>query len=230
MDSDPGAAINAALLDKLSGKAALNQLVFDNTFAVFTSLKETLHEMSADLDDRLEELDREVKIDYRDRGKFEVQLKVADDILIFNMHSNVFAFNREHPVWQNPYVKDNKANSYCGIINIYNFLTDSFKYNRSADEGYLIGRIFVNREKQYFVEGKRQVGIHYDHFGSHQIDREALIHIIEASIDYALDFDLLVPPYDTVKIVSMDQFNTKIENSKFQTGKRLGYTYELDNI
>lgn len=36
MDSDPGAAINAALLDKLSGKAALNQLVFDNTFAVFT--------------------------------------------------------------------------------------------------------------------------------------------------------------------------------------------------
>ena len=139
MDSDPGATLNAALLDKLSGKAALNQLVFDNTFSVFTSLKETLHEMAADLDDRLEELDREVKIEYRDRGKFEVQLQIADDILIFSMHTNVFEFNREHDVWQNPYVQENKANSYCGIISIYNFLTDSFKYNRGADEGYLIG-------------------------------------------------------------------------------------------
>lgn len=154
MDSDPGATLNAALLDKLSGKAALNQLVFDNTFSVFTSLKETLHEMAADLDDRLEELDREVKIEYRDRGKFEVQLQIADDILIFSMHTNVFEFNREHDVWQNPYVQENKANSYCGIISIYNFLTDSFKYNRSADEGVPDWTNFRQSRKAIFCRGE----------------------------------------------------------------------------
>ena len=109
--------------------------MFDNTFSVFGRLKEVLHEMSSEIDDALEEEGKdEVKIEYRDRGKFEAQLQIAEDILIFSMHSNVFEFNREHIIWQNSYVRDNRDNSYCGIINIYNFLSDSFKYNRSADE------------------------------------------------------------------------------------------------
>ena len=141
--------------------------------------------MSSELDDRLEEMGHEVKIEYRDRGKFEAQLQVADDILIFSMHSNVFEFNREHIIWQNSYVRDNKANSYCGMINIYNFLSDSFKYNRSADEGYLIGRLFVNREKQYFVEGKRQISMRHNNFGTQTISKESLINIIETAMDYA---------------------------------------------
>ena len=244
MDGDPG-SIRGSLIEKLSQKASLSQKVFDNTFSVFGRLKEVLHEMSSEIDDALEEEGKdEVKIEYRDRGKFEAQLQIAEDILIFSMHSNVFEFNREHIIWQNSYVRDNRDNSYCGIINIYNFLSDSFKYNRSADEGYLIGRIFVNREMQYFVEGKRQISMRHNNFGTQRIDRDALlnivgtqtiskeslINIIETAMDYAVDFDLLVPPYDTVKVVTVDQLNTKIENSKIQTGKRLGYKFCSDDI
>ena len=226
MDGDPG-SIRGSLIEKLSQKASLSQKVFDNTFSVFGRLKEVLHEMSSEIDDALEEEGKdEVKIEYRDRGKFEAQLQIAEDILIFSMHSNVFEFNREHIIWQNSYVRDNRDNSYCGIINIYNFLSDSFKYNRSADEGYLIGRIFVNREMQYFVEGKRQISMRHNNFGTQRIDRDALLNIVET----AIDFDLLVPPYDAVKIVSVDQLNTKIENSKIQTGKRLGYKFCSDDI
>ena len=230
MDGDPGAAVNAAILSKISGKSALNQQVFDNTFSVFNALKETLHEMSSELDDRLEEMGHEVKIEYRDRGKFEAQLQVADDILIFSMHSNVFEFNREHIIWQNSYVRDNKANSYCGMINIYNFLSDSFKFNRNADEGYLIGRIFINRERRYFVEGKQQTSMRAMNFGKAEIDREALIGILEPAIWFALNFDLLMPPYEDNKRVTVDQFNTKMDNSKFVTGKRLGYDFEVEDI
>ena len=230
MDGDPGAAVNAAILSKISGKSALNQQVFDNTFSVFNALKETLHEMSSELDDRLEEMGHEVKIEYRDRGKFEAQLQVADDILIFSMHSNVFEFNREHIIWQNSYVRDNKANSYCGMINIYNFLSDSFKFNRNADEGYLIGRIFINRERRYFVEGKQQTSMRAMNFGKAEIDREALIAILEPAIWFALNFDLLMPPYEENKRVTVDQFNTKMDNSKFVTGKRLGYDFEVEDI
>lgn len=230
MDADPGAAVGAALLQKICGKSALYQQVFDNTFAVFGTLKERLHELASELDEQLEELGHEIKIEYRDRGKFEAQLQVADDILIFSMHSNVFAFNRDHVIWQNPYVRDCHDNVYCGTINIYNFLSDSFKFNRSADEGYLIGRLFVNREKSYFVEGKRQRSMRWEQFGSQPVTREALSAVIDDAIDYALDFDLLVPPYDTVKIISVDQMNTKVENSKMQTGKRLGYSFNSDDI
>lgn len=83
---------------------------------------------------------------------------------------------------------------------------------------------------QYFVEGKRQISMRHNNFGTQRIDRDALLNIVETAIDYTIDFDLLVPPYDAVKIVSVDQLNTKIENSKIQTGKRLGYKFCSDDI
>ena len=228
MDGDPG-SLKHSIIDKLSGKAHLNQKIFDNTFSVFGRLKEVLHEISSDVDDILEaEGKEEVKIEYRDRGKFEAQLQIADDILLFNMHSNIFEFNREHPVWQNTYVQQDRANSYCGMINIYNFLFDSFRYNRTEDEGYLIGRIFINREMQFFVEGKNQERYNFRHFGAARIDREAIIDILESAIEYALDFDLFVPPYSSVKTATVEQFNTKMEISKFPTGKRMGFDFDVD--
>jgi len=204
--------------------------VFDNTFSVFGNLKEVLHEMSSEIDDTLEEAGKEARIEYRDRGKFEAQLQIADDILIFSMHSNVFEFNREHIIWQNSYVQQARENSYCGLINIYNFLSDSFKFNRNADEGYLIGRIFINRERRYFVEGKRQTSLRAMDFGRDEIDREALIPVLESAIAFSLEFDLLMPPYEGNKRVTVDQFNTKMDNSKFVTGKRLGYDFDVEDI
>ena len=110
--------------------------------------------MSSEWDDELDgRIDRRVRIEYRDRGKFETQFQVASDLLIFRMHTDVFEFDANHLVWQSPYVQADRDNSYCGIIDIYNFLSDSFKFNRNADEGYLIGRIFINRERCYFVGG-----------------------------------------------------------------------------
>jgi hypothetical protein len=205
--------------------------VFDNTFAVFNDLKDILFEMSAEWDDELDgRLDRRVRIEYRDRGKFETQFQIASDLLLFQMHSDVFEFETNHLIWQSPYVQADPDNSYCGMINIYNFLSDSFKFNRNADEGYLIGRIFINRERCYFVEGKRQNSMRPLSFGQKQISREGLIEVLETAISYSLGFDLLTPPYEESKRVTVDQFNTKMDNSKFVTGKRLGYDFNVDDI
>ena len=130
----------------------------------------------------------------------------------------------------NPYVQADRENSYCGVINIYNFLSDSFKFNRNADEGYLIGRIFINRERRYFVEGKQQTSMRAAEFGKSEIGHDALIAILEEAIWFALNFDLLMPPYEDNKRVTVDQFNTKMDNSKFVTGKRLGYVFEVEDI
>jgi hypothetical protein len=169
-------------------------------------------------------------LEFRDRGKFEAEIRVAGDILIFSMHSNVFEFDRDHSIWKLPYVKDEKLNSYCGMINIYNFLTDSFKYNRNDDLGYLIGRLFVNRENHYFLEGKRQMGFLYNNFGQEILSGDAIKRIIESAMLYSLEFDLLVPPYDLVKIASVAQMNSKIDSSKLQTGKRLGFIFNSDDV
>ena len=63
-----------------------------------------------------------------------------------------------------------------------------------------------------------------------EIDREALIAILEPAIWFALNFDLLMPPYEENKRVTVDQFNTKMDNSKFVTGKRLGYDFDVEDI
>ena len=223
--------LRSKILDTIIRKSTLKQRIFDNTFSAFNELKETLLEMASELDDELDgKLDRRVRLEYRDRGKFEAQLQVANDILIFQMHTDIFEFAADHPIWQNPYVQGDRENSYCGLINIYNFLSDSFKFNRNADEGYLIGRIFINREKRFFVEGKRQTSMRPMAFGSAEITREALVKIIETAVYYAINFDLLMPPYEDNKRVTVDQFNTKMDNSKFTTGKRIGYEFNVDDI
>ena len=228
MDTTP---LRVRILDTLVRKSTLKQKVFDHTFAVFNLLKETLLEMASELDDQLDgRLDRRVRIEYRARGKFEVQLQVANDVLIFQMHTDVFDFDAQHPVRQTPYVQADAENAYCGVVNIYNFLSDSFKFNRNADEGYLIGRLFINRERRYFVEGKGQTSLRAADFGRAEIDRDALVTVLEEAIDFALGFDLLTTPYETLARVTVDQFNTKMDNSKFVTGKRLGYEFDTKDV
>lgn len=217
------------IIDTLESKSVLKQDVYNNTLEFFGELKDILHEMSTEVNEELTNT-RIIKLEYRDRGKFEAQTQVASDMLIFSMHTNVFQFYREHPVSTVDYVVGDTKNGYSGIINIYDFLADSFKYNRSADEGYLIARIFINHEKCFFVEGKRQNKYSFETFGTQKITREILKDIIETSIQYAISFDLLVPPYDAQKIIALEQLNTKIENSKMQTGKRLGFKFNSDDV
>ena len=222
--------LRAKIIETFVGKSNLKQKVFDNTFSTFNLLKETLFGLAAEMDDELDgKLDRRTRLEYRDRGKFEAQLQIASDLLIFQMHTDVFTFDANHLIWQNAYVRENRENAYCGVINIYNFLSDSFKFNRNADEGYLIGRIFINRENRYFVEGKRQSSLRAMNFGKGEISRDALLAILEEAIHYALNFDLLMPPYEDNTRVTVDQFHTKLDNPQFVTGKPRAYDFNVDH-
>ncbi|MFA8435194.1 MAG: hypothetical protein ACEPOZ_11810 [Marinifilaceae bacterium] len=219
-----------AILDTLKHKACLKQKVYDNTYDIFQELKGVLKGLVEEYNRDLVDTDDRVYLEYEDKGEFEVQIKVATDILVFSLHSNVFQFNRDHNVWDHPYVKTNPDNAYSGIINIYNFLSDSFKYNRYDDLGYLVARIFINREKHYIVEGKRQMSLLQNDLSEKVANRESLRRIVETAMNYSLNFDLLVPPYDNVKILSVAQMFEKIQNSRIQTGKRLGFRFNSDDV
>jgi hypothetical protein len=221
-------------VDPLEGmilKTNLKQEVYRKSVSLFALLKEVLKELADDYRIKLKDkVDDNILPVYQEKGLFEAEFRLGGDMLIFSMHSNVFLFNREHPIWKLDYVKANPMNSYCGVFNIYNFLADSFKYNRMDDLGYLIARIFVNHENHFFVEGKRQSSELVKDFGSDELTREYMKEIIETAVQYAIDFDLLVPPYDQVKIATVEQMNAEINHSRIQTGKRLGFKFNSDDV
>lgn len=222
---------NATQMEGLIGKTNLKQEVYRNTVAMFAVLKDALRELAEEYRELLKDkVDENVLPFFQEKGPFEAEFKLGGDVLIFSMHSNVFVFNREHPIWKLEYIKSNPMNSYCGVFNIYNFLADSFKYNRSQDLGYLIARIFVNRENHFFVEGKRQSNEIVKDFGTDELSKAYLKDIIETAVQYAIDFDLLVPPYDQVKIATVEQMQEQINHSRIQTGKRLGFKFNSDDI
>ena len=218
------------IIGTLKEKSSLKQKVYDNTFESFCNLKEVLKGLTRDINGSLGGSDPRIRLEYTDRSNFDAQIKVAADILLFSMHSNIFQFDREHPAWKTAYIQKNKYNAYSGIINIYNFLADSFRYSRLDDLGYLIARIFINHEKQYFVEGKRQMGMLFSNYGNEEISKQSLHVIISTAIQYSLEFDLLVPPYDTVKIATVGQAEAKIQHSRVITGKRLGFQFNSDDV
>jgi len=218
------------IVDTLKSKSVLKEKVFDNTAEAFILVKEILKNLSREVNINLSGIDPRIRMEYTDRSSFDAQLKVAGDMLLFSMHSNIFQFDREHPAWKTAYIQKNKFNAYSGIINIYNFLADSFKYSRLDDLGYLIARIFINHENQYFVEGKRQMGMLFTNYGNEEYSKEALQTIVYTAINYSLEFDLLVPPYDTIKIASVGQAESKIQHSKLITGKRLGFLFNSDDV
>ena len=210
-------------------KSVLKQDVFNNIILNFKVLKQVLKEVCDDLSTRISKVDERVIIEYKETGEFEAKVRVAGDLLIFQMHTNVFKFDRENSLWKTVYLSENDNRGYCGIINIYNFLNDSFKYNRYNDLGYLVGRIFINHENHFMVEGKRQLGFLYNDFVNHILDKDKLKSIIQSAIIYCLDFDLLVPKYDIIKEVSVREINQRIDDSRIKTGKRLGFVFNSNS-
>ena len=153
------------IFNSLIRKGTLKQQVYRNTYQIFQEFKSIIREMAQEYTQRAGRDKIIIPFEFTDKGEFQFHLKFAGDILLFVMHTNVFEFSRYHEVMKTPYVREDKERSFCGVINIYNFLADSFKYNRINDIGYLIGRVFINKDMHYFIEGKREIGFLFNNFG-----------------------------------------------------------------
>jgi hypothetical protein len=112
---------------------------------------------------------------------------------------------------------------------MYNFLSDSLKYKRVNDLGYLIGRLFINKEKHFIIEGKRQMGYLYNNFQTDVLTEDRMEQVIESAILFCLNFDLLTPPYDTVQEATFNQLNENAQILNSTTGKRLGFRFHHDD-
>ena len=75
------------------------------------------------------------------------------------------------------------------------------------------------------MEGKKQIGFLFNDFINGVIDKKALRKILELAINYCIDFDLLTPPYDTIKEMTVEAMQENTNNMNLKTGKRLGFMF-----
>ena len=216
------------IIDLLQQKASTKQAIYQKTQSVFFDFQKLLKEKSKRLSSAISSKDKYVEVEYSSKGKFEAQIKFSGDTLLFHMHSNIFDFPPNHSVYKTKYVKEDELRAFCGVIHIYNFLSDSLKYNRMNDSGFLIARIFINKDNHFFVEGDKQLGFLFNNFINQQIDLPQINNIINVLMIYALNFDLQIPDFNDVKEVFVHQILDMNNNQKIKTAKRMGYKFSFE--
>ena len=217
------------IVSLLKEKACTKQKIYRITKNIFANFQDVLQEKANILNNEIQ--DKDVEVSYEESGDFDAKLKFSGDTLLFHMHSNIFDFDSSHQIHKTSYVQEDKMRSFCGVINIYNFLSDSLKYNRLNDAGFLIARIFINKDNHFFVEGDKQLGFLFNDFVNQQIDEVQICKIIDTAMIYALNFDLQTPNFNDVKVVSLHQILDINNNHKIKTSKRLGFKFssEINN-
>jgi hypothetical protein len=213
----------------LCKKSFVKQEVYKITVDTFSRIKEIMHSTAEKLTPTIAHTAPSVEVKYSEHGNFEAHLKFSGDTIVVMMHTNVFDFDNNHHIGRSNYVKEDPMREFCGLIQIYNFLSDSLKYNREHDMGYLIARIFVNKDKHFFIDGKRPLSFLYGDFEKNIITEDIIKNIIEEAMLFCLNFDLMAPPVDAINFISVEQKNIMSYSSGMPTVKKLGFVMQKDD-
>ncbi len=215
------------ILDLLLNKSALKQNIADDCEKVFKEFKEVITNELSSLQKHIK--DPRIRLSAKERGDFEMHVFIGSDVLVFHLHNNVFRLPDDNPLWGTRYMTSDENNGYFGIIYIYNFLAESFLQNRVEDSGYLIGRLFINYDRHFMMEGKGQLGYLFRDIENVVLSKELIQLIVQSAFAFALEFDLLIPPYEFVSVLSVGQIQAISNNLQLQTGKRLGFKMKTDD-
>ena len=216
------------IVETLQEKSCAKQEAYHATQEVLLEFKKVMRGYESNLRDQVEGFKEKLEIKYNDIGAFEAHIQFAGDTIVLMMHTNVFDFDSSHYIHKSRYVREDKTREYCGLIQVYNFISDSLKYNRRYDQGALIARIFINKEKHFIIDGKRPLGFLYNDFGSLKMSEMHINNIIEEAILFCLNYDLMVPPFEMVDTISVEQQQEASYSSGFNTSKRLGFQFSTN--
>jgi hypothetical protein len=231
MKTNPTENNRAQILQVLLDKSVLKQDISNDSEKVFALLKAHIKIELAELQKSV--TDKRVRLSFHEKGEAEIHVYVGSDVLVFTLHSNVFRLPDSNALWGTSYFKEDENHGYFGVIYIYNFLAQSFLQNRLNDSGYLIGRILINHERHFLVEGKGTLGRLFQDPQNMELNEQIIGLIVQLSFHYALTFDLLVPPFEVMEELSVSQIQQIGDELKLKTAKRLGFkrsSEESENI
>jgi hypothetical protein len=215
------------ILDLLLNKSALKQNIADDCEKVFAEMKDIICKEISELQKHIS--DKRIRLSTKEKGDYEIHVYIGSDVLVFHLHNNVFRLPDDNALWGTNYLSSDEKNGYFGIIYVYNFLAASFEQNRVNDPGYLIGRLFINHDRHFMMEGKGQLGFLFRDLENTVLTDELIGMIVQSAFAFALQFDLLIPPYEYVHELSVGEIQVISNNLQIQTGKRLGFKMKTDD-
>lgn len=215
--------LRESIVALLKSKATLKQDIAEESERVFELFREIAVNEIENLKKRVKDVRVRLRIESQSANEF--LLYVGSDVLVLQLHSNVFQLGEEHPLWQEDYLKEHSENGYFGMIHIYNFLAESYEKHRMNDLGNLIARVYVNRENKCLVEAKGPLGALYADVAQCELTPEAVRTILQCSMMYAINFDLVTPPYELIEEASLAQIQRISSELQMATGKRLGFKF-----
>jgi hypothetical protein len=212
--------------DLLESKSTAKQATFRHIVEAFAILQDEAKNVIDELIKRAHPDDQDVTVEFNALSQHEFDVKLAGDMLIFVMQTNIVTFEEGHAIMNEEYIKRNEVNRYFGQIMIFNFMADSLKYNRTNDPGYLLARIMINHENHFFIEGEKQLA-EYNKISQEPITEECLRKIVRLVLRMAIENDLIAPPYTQVKSITLLQ---KREHTPELGGaKKIGFRMSYEN-
>lgn len=213
------------VLDLIENKSVVKRDIFELTEKRFEDFKRQLVALVEQWKVDVSKIDPRLEIGYKDLGKYYCQITIAGDVILFYMHTNIFHFAKNSMYWKSGYLREDENRGYCGTIQVYNFLADSFRFNRKEDIGYMMARIFINYENHFFLEGKDELGYMFNDFVNSELNDGCIHKIILAIVKSSLEFDLFCPNYDDVAQISVKDATSLKDIISLTTGKRLGFQF-----
>lgn len=210
----------------LESKSTAKQVTYKNLLAAFSMLGKESERI-------IDELklatpgDADVTVEFSWVNEHEFHVKLAGDLLVFVLHTNVVTFDEEHEVMKTTYIREQEVNRYFGQIMIYNFMSDSVKFNRMNDPGYLIARLLINHEGRFLVEGDGQLGSLFNTISVQPIQETDLNTLVQLSLTAAIENDLMAPPFPQVRFITLFQKQEKTQ--ELGAGQKIGFKMSYQN-
>src|SRR5688500_16549495 len=157
-----------------------------------------------ELNRRAKPTDKDVTVEFNYVSDQEFDVKLAGDMLIFVMNTNVVTLEESHPIMKEEYIRENEVNRYFGQIMVYNFMAESLKHHRNNDPGYLLARLMVNHENRFFIEGEKELE-EYNNISQQPVSDEDLKQVIKIVLKMAIENDLVAPSFTEVKSITLSQ-------------------------
>lgn len=195
----------AHIAEQIETKSNIKQQTYRKLCLTFKRMKKEAQAVVEQINAKLTDKDEDITIEVISVSDQEFHIKMAGDLLIFLLHTNIVTLAPEHAFNKSDYVAENTLRKYLGQINIYNFMADSITYNRLNDPGYLLARVSLNYEKHFLVEGEKQLNFMFDSVSSHPISETDIKVIIQLVLSQAIDNDLVTRPFPQIRTITLNE-------------------------
>ena len=211
----------------LESKSAAKQTTYKHLLGAFFLLSKEAQRIIGELKKMANPNDKDVTIEFKLISEHEFHVKLAGDLLIFVLHTNIVTFNDDHFIMQDSYTREKEVNRYFGQIMIYNFMSDSLKFNRINDPGYLLARLMINHENRFFIEGEGQLSTLFNKISEGPLASETLDALVKMALAIAIENDLMALPYPDVKFITLYQ---KLEHTPdLGGGQKIGFRMNYED-